>query len=183
MPDAIVADPRPLVRIGLRLALTPEFRVIEADSARAAFNGALESWPALVVLSGEGSGSWGLIAALGRELPAARILVVGDAPAGVPSIPESADPLALCAFASALVSGARRPSAPAPEPGRLATLSPRELEVLDALASGRSNRQIAWELGISEGTVKDHLGSILRKLAVRDRTAAAVAALAAGRGR
>ncbi len=53
-------------------------------------------------------------------------------------------------------------------------LSPRELEVLAALARGRSNRQIARILQISEETVKAHVSSILAKLGLADRTQAAI---------
>jgi NarL family two-component system response regulator LiaR len=53
-------------------------------------------------------------------------------------------------------------------------LSPRELEVLAALARGRSNRQIARTLAISEETVKAHVSSILAKLHLADRTQAAI---------
>jgi len=53
-------------------------------------------------------------------------------------------------------------------------LSPRELEVLAALARGRSNRQIARMLKISEETVKAHVSSILAKLQLADRTQAAI---------
>jgi DNA-binding NarL/FixJ family response regulator len=51
-----------------------------------------------------------------------------------------------------------------PEP-----LSPREVEILKIVATGASNREIADQLFISEGTVKNHLSSILSKLGVRDR--------------
>jgi DNA-binding NarL/FixJ family response regulator len=53
-------------------------------------------------------------------------------------------------------------------------LSPREQEVLTALARGRSNRQIAKALQISEETVKAHVSSILAKLQLADRTQAAI---------
>ena len=53
-------------------------------------------------------------------------------------------------------------------------LSPRELEVLAALARGRSNRQIARTLHIGEETVKAHVSSILAKLGLADRTQAAI---------
>jgi len=55
-------------------------------------------------------------------------------------------------------------------------LSERELEILQAVATGASNREIAAELFIAEGTVKNHITSILGKLAVRDRTQAAIKA-------
>jgi NarL family two-component system response regulator LiaR len=53
-------------------------------------------------------------------------------------------------------------------------LSPRELEVLAALARGRTNRQIARALQIGEETVKAHVSSILAKLGLADRTQAAI---------
>jgi DNA-binding NarL/FixJ family response regulator len=53
-------------------------------------------------------------------------------------------------------------------------LSDRELEVLRHLADGRSNREIARALFLTEGTVKNHVTSVLAKLGVRDRTQAAL---------
>ena len=52
----------------------------------------------------------------------------------------------------------------------------REREVLRALAAGRSNREIADQLVITEGTVKNHVSNILAKLDVRDRTQAVLRA-------
>lgn len=59
-------------------------------------------------------------------------------------------------------------------------LSPREMEILTLVTKGMSNKEIAYQLGISHQTVKNHMTSILRKLDVEDRTQAAVYAL--GRG-
>jgi DNA-binding NarL/FixJ family response regulator len=59
-------------------------------------------------------------------------------------------------------------------------LSARELEVLRHLAAGRSNREIAAALYLTEGTVKNHVTSVLTKLDVRDRTQAALRAHALG---
>jgi len=59
-------------------------------------------------------------------------------------------------------------------------LSPREMEILHHIAQGQSNKEIAYELGISRQTVKNHMTSILRKLAVNDRTQAAIYALRRG---
>ncbi len=67
------------------------------------------------------------------------------------------------------------------EPGKLFNpLSSRELEILQLIAKGYSNKQIARVLGIKEQTVKNHLTSILRKLAVNDRTQAVLYALRRG---
>jgi DNA-binding NarL/FixJ family response regulator len=56
----------------------------------------------------------------------------------------------------------------------IAELSPREQEVLNLIATGANNREIAKNLYISEKTVKNHITSILSKLNLRDRTQAAV---------
>jgi DNA-binding NarL/FixJ family response regulator len=59
-------------------------------------------------------------------------------------------------------------------------LSPREQSVLAMIVQGKSNREIATELGISEATVKCHVTAILGRLGVEDRTQAAVAAIQRG---
>lgn len=60
------------------------------------------------------------------------------------------------------------------------SLSAREMEILRLITRGLSNKEIAKALGISRQTVKNHMTSILRKLAVNDRTQAAVYALRRG---
>ena len=62
----------------------------------------------------------------------------------------------------------------------VAKLTPRELDVLRGIAAGRSNREIAGMLGLSEHTAKTHVAHILGKLGVRDRVQAAVLAYEAG---
>ena len=59
-------------------------------------------------------------------------------------------------------------------------LSPREIEVPELVAAGRTNKEIAVKLNISNQTVKNHISSILRKLAVNDRTQAVVFAMRRG---
>ncbi|CAN5743027.1 response regulator transcription factor [soil metagenome] len=61
-----------------------------------------------------------------------------------------------------------------------APLSPREVEILDNIARGMTNKQVAYALSISEQTVKNHMSSILRKLSVNDRTQAVVYAMKQG---
>jgi len=68
---------------------------------------------------------------------------------------------------------------PAPQP-LVDPLTDRELEVLRHLAAGKSNREIAQAVFLTEGTVKNHVTSILAKLGARDRTQAALRASALG---
>ncbi|WP_029007082.1 response regulator transcription factor [Azospirillum halopraeferens] len=55
-------------------------------------------------------------------------------------------------------------------------LTQRQREVLDCLRAGKSNKQIAYELGLSEGTVKIHVTAIFKSLGVKNRTQAVIAA-------
>ncbi len=59
---------------------------------------------------------------------------------------------------------------------RLATLTPQQVRVLMMLSEGLLNKQIAYELGVSEATVKAHVSAILQKLGVESRTQAVIAA-------
>lgn len=60
---------------------------------------------------------------------------------------------------------------------RLQSLTKRESEILAAIAKGRSNKEISADLSISEGTIKNHITAIFRKLEVADRTQAAILAI------
>ena len=64
--------------------------------------------------------------------------------------------------------------------GVFSPLTPREIQILDYVALGNSNKEIAFQLHISDQTVKNHITSILRKLAVNDRTQAVIFALRHG---
>ena len=82
---------------------------------------------------------------------------------------------------SALARAVRQePAAPEAAAVAFSDLTPREMEILCHLAGGQSNKVIANELGISEGTVKLHVKSILRKLKMRSRVEAAVLAVEQG---
>ena len=59
---------------------------------------------------------------------------------------------------------------------RLHTLTPQQSRVLTMLAEGLLNKQIAYELGVSEATIKAHVSAILQKLGVESRTQAVIAA-------
>jgi NarL family two-component system response regulator LiaR len=108
----------------------------------------------------------GAIAYLLKTAPAEHVIAaVRDAAAGTASL----SPELLTRLTQAL----RRP----PPPDPLQPLSPREREVLQLIARGHSNRQIARHLAIGEQTVKTHVRSILTKLDLQDRLQAAIFAI------
>lgn len=71
-------------------------------------------------------------------------------------------------------------AAVADDEGPFSDLTPREMEILCLLAEGQSNKLIARNLGISDGTVKLHVKAILRKLGIHSRVEAAVIAVEQG---
>lgn len=83
-----------------------------------------------------------------------------------------------------IVQGQSTEAQPQDNPNSLlADLTPRETEILEHIAEGQSNKVIARELDISDGTVKLHVKSILRKLNVHSRVEAAVMAVEHGVGK
>jgi two-component system, NarL family, response regulator LiaR len=82
----------------------------------------------------------------------------------------------------AAVDGRRRGGAPVSAADAIAHLTRREREVLELIALGHSNKRIALELEVAEKTVKTHVGHLLAKLGVADRTQAALLAVQNGLG-
>lgn len=129
------------------------------------------SAPAVVVLGDDPHGAWvsealraGARAVLPRESSAEEIVgAVEAAAAGLVALHPDVAEIML----SLLPAAARALPAPAKQP-----LTPREIEVLSMLAEGLGNKTIARRLGISEHTVKFHVGSILTKLNAVSRTEA-----------
>lgn len=70
--------------------------------------------------------------------------------------------------------------APQPEDGRAVSLTPRELQVLVALCDGKTNKEIARDMGLREPTVKLHVKTLYRRLGASNRTQAAMMARRAG---
>ena len=81
---------------------------------------------------------------------------------------------------SRLIAAFSRAGTAAPDPATLAELTTREREVLELMARGRSNSEIADALFVGEATVKSHVAHVLQKLGVRDRTQAVIAAYESG---
>jgi DNA-binding NarL/FixJ family response regulator len=107
-----------------------------------------------------------------KDAPAAQLIAaVRAAAAGDAVLAPSVTRRLLADFAS------RRPARPA---AALEKLTDRESEVLQLMARGLSNGEIAHELYIGEGTVKTHVARVLAKLGVRDRVQAVVLAYQSG---
>lgn len=70
----------------------------------------------------------------------------------------------------------------APDGAGLARLTPTQLKVMEGVNHGLLNKQIAYDLGIAEATVKAHMTAVMRKLNVRNRTQVALAARGLGQG-
>ncbi len=104
-----------------------------------------------------------------RLFDAVRVIAAGDALLG-PSVTRRL----IAEFATLQRRPDNRPAA------TLATLTPREVEVLRRLAEGLSNSEIAHRLSVTEETVKTHVSRILTKLGLRDRTQAVVTAYESG---
>jgi DNA-binding NarL/FixJ family response regulator len=203
--SVLIVDDHPVVRQGLRALLEVQDGIEvagEAGDGPAAIELALSLVPDVVLLDLKLPGMDG-IAVLG-ELAArgcpSRVLVLTSATepssaslamrsgaAGV--LYKDIDPDALVRGIHAVHDGnvLLSPSAAGPlmraagggpgGPGRLESLTAREREVLAEIANGRSNREIARALHVSEKTVKAHVSSVLAKLGVQDRTQAALLAV------
>lgn len=206
----VIADDHPVVREGLRsfLASRPGIEIVgDADDADSAVAAASELRPDVVIVDlfmpGDG------IEAIRRmqELPSPpRALVLTSFASDEKVVPalragaagyllKDVDPFELEAAVRTVARGGTLLAATATQPvisavrdgdppqdEALAELTEREREVLDCLARGLTNREIAAELYVSEKTVKTHVSSILMKLHVADRTQAAIYGLRHGFG-
>ena len=113
----------------------------------------------------------GAVGYLLKDIPAARLAqAVQLAHAGIYQL----EPSVAGKLVGMLSAAGRAAADPAPAPAAAHDLTDRELEVLRHIATGATNREIADRLVVSEGTVKNHVSSILSRLSLRDRTQAAL---------
>lgn len=205
MLKLLIADDHPLFRDALHraaAALLPSARIAEVDSL-AGLQGALERDSDIDLLLLDlhmpgASGFSGLVFVRAHYPQVPVIVVSGNEEAEVMRramahgasayIPKSLPTVQMGeAIQSVLdgdtwmppdarAAGHRLPADEADIARRLRDLTPQQFRVLMMLADGLLNKQIAWELGVSEATVKAHMTAILKKLGASNRTQAVVAA-------
>ena len=177
----------------------PGAAILEAGSLSAAIAAVNEAGAAfdlvLLDLRLPGAEGYSGVAMLHAELPLVPILVVSAADAAeaaaasqrfgaVGFIGKDQDLPTIEAAIRAALAGTRiaMPVDDATDAvaAHVAALTPMQLRVLLGVLAGRLNKQIAFDLGISEATVKAHMTAIMRKLDVQNRTQAVLAARALG---
>jgi DNA-binding NarL/FixJ family response regulator len=205
MSDVIIADDHPLFRDALQravLAALPEATVHTADSVPALF-ALIESWPdadlLLMDLHMPGARGYSALAHIRGQYPGLPTIVVsGHEEAQVARralahgasayIPKSAAVDQIVEAVRTVLDGdvwlphqlvggnvELKPDE-ADVAARVASLTPQQFRVLNMIAEGLLNKQIAYDLGVSEATVKAHMTAIMRKLGVSNRTQVALAA-------
>jgi len=200
MPTILIADDHPLFREALKGAVAqvlPGATLIEADGTEALYALAEAHTDAdllLLDLTMPGANGYSALVHLRGSQPQLPVIVVSarEEPAvirraldhgAVGFIPKSSDAATIRdAIATVLDGGTWAPAQALGAAGvsdeeadiaaRLRELTPQQFRVLSMLGSGLLNKQIAYELGVSEATVKAHMTAILRKLGASNRTQA-----------
>jgi len=205
--NVLLIDDHVLFREGLKFLLRSLDAALEVDEAgdcAGALEHAARRGYDLVLLDLKMPGVAGLdaLAALREAIPAAPLVVLsGEDSAGVVRaaieggamgfIPKSSTPEVLIQalrlvlargvyLPPAVLDAAAEPSAGTGSEAALRGLTPRQADVLRCVIQGKSNKVIARELDVSEGTVKAHLSSVLRAFGARSRTEAVFAAAKLG---
>ena len=204
MPTLLIADDHPLFREALRGAITrvlPQATLREAKDADGLYR-LIEAEPdadlLLLDLNMPGAHGFSVLVYLRAHYPELPVVVVSarEEPAvmrraldhgATGFIPKSVDARVLGEALQQVLDGERWApeavaAAPAADEGeqdvaaRVRELTPQQFRVLQMLATGLLNKQIAWELGVSEATIKAHMSAILRKLGASNRTQAVLIA-------
>lgn len=197
----LIADDHPLYRQALAMAaaqVCPNARLVECANLSSALNEAVAAHDLMLILLDlkmPGAEGYSGVALLHAEKPGVPILVVSSEDAvsaaqnalrfgAVGFIGKASDLSVIEAAISDALAGKRIPppvdEALDPVAAQISSLTPTQLKVMLGVMQGRLNKQIAFDLGISEATVKAHMTAILRKLDVQNRTQAVLAARALG---
>ncbi|MCB2013910.1 MAG: response regulator transcription factor [Sphingobium sp.] len=202
MPGTIlIADDHPLFRQAMAMAAqaaAPDARIVESANLPTALNEAGAADDLILILLDlkmPGAEGYSGVALLHAEKPTVPILVVSSADAAqtardavrfgaVGFLSKNSELDAIENAIRDALAGKRieapRDEAIDPVAEQIASLTPTQLKVLLGVMEGRLNKQIAYDLGISEATVKAHMTAILKKLDVQNRTQAVLAAKALG---
>jgi DNA-binding NarL/FixJ family response regulator len=197
----LIADDHPLFRQALAMAaaaVCPAARIVESANLMTALNEAAAADDLILILLDlkmPGAEGYSGVALLHAEKPGVPILVVSSADAAdagrnavrfgaVGFLGKDAGLSAIEAAIADALAGKRieapKDDAIDPVAAQIASLTPTQLKVLLGVMEGRLNKQIAYDLGVSESTVKAHMTAILKKLDVQNRTQAVLAATALG---
>jgi DNA-binding NarL/FixJ family response regulator len=197
----LIADDHPLFRQALAMAaaqVRPDARLVESATLSAALNEANAADDLLLILLDlkmPGAEGFSGVALLHAERPGVPILVVSsEAAAGtaqnalrfgaVGFLGKDSDLSEIeVAIGDALAGKRLVPPTDAaldPVAAQITSLTPTQLKVMLGVMKGRLNKQIAFDLGLSEATIKAHMTAILKKLDVQNRTQAVLAAKALG---
>lgn len=205
MADILIADDHPLFRDALARAAAqavPGARIFQADSVPALLT-LLDAHPdadiLLMDLHMPGARGFSALAHLRGQFPQLPVVVVSAheeadiarravAHGAAGYIPKSLASESIVAAIGAVLDGevwlpaqlngaeAELRSTEALAAARIAELTPQQFRVLSMLADGLLNKQIAFDLGVSEATVKAHMTAIMRKLGCNNRTQVALVA-------
>jgi len=201
--EILVADDHPLFREALRHALgraVPDAEVVEADTVAALLDAAERHPDAellLLDLNMPGAHGFNALVHMRSHYPSLPVVIIsanedpavirraiGHGAAGF--VPKSSTVDEMVEALQAVLEGdAWVPASLDVEPAgldapeadiavRLASLTPQQFRVLTMLSSGLLNKQIAYELGVSEATIKAHMTAIMQKLGATNRTQAVV---------
>lgn len=203
MTTILIADDHPLFRDALRravLQVLPEAQLLEADQVSTLMDLAAAHPSADLLLDLTMPGAHGfsalahvrsvfptlpVVVVSAREEPALMRRAIGHGAAGF--IPKSADLSTIGAALRAVLDGDTWLPPGVSEGGgldpeeealahRVAELTPQQYRVLTMVCNGLLNKQIAYELDVSEATIKAHMTAILRKLGAHSRTQAVLLA-------
>jgi DNA-binding NarL/FixJ family response regulator len=197
----LIADDHPLFRQALSMAaanVMPDARLVECANLPSALNEAMAADDlALILLDLKMPGAEGFsgVALLHAEKPGVPILVVSSAQSahaaqqavrfGAVGFIGKESPLSIIENAITDALNGKCLEVPKdavidPVAAQIASLTPTQLKVLLGVMQGLLNKQIAYDLGVSEATIKAHMTAILKKLDVNNRTQAVLAAKALG---